>query len=268
VVILSPNLLCPATPQAGRHPMKRRHMTRLHTQIESTGPIAVVRLIGAVDATTVATAETTVTEALTDQPDALLLDLSEVSCAEPAGLLAFSALARRARLWSGVPVILHAPDPVLHLMLTGQAVDRTTAVCVDRTAALVLARCAPTPYRLREAMQPVPGAARRARDLATEACLVTQAPELVGSASIVTSELVANAVRHAGTPFELTLTRTPSYLHIGVRDEDCRPAVRLDPDPDASTGRGLLVVEQTASSWGSTPAQHGKVVWAALATIR
>jgi hypothetical protein len=248
--------------------MKRRLMTRLHTQIESDGPVATVRLIGGIDQTTICTAETTVTEVLTGQPDALLLDLSGVSCAEPAALLAFAALAHRASLWPGVPVILHAPDPVLRSMLTGQAVDRAVAVCPDRAAALALARCAPTPFRLREQMRPVPGVARRARDLATEACLIARIPELVASASIVTSELVANAVRHAGTPFELTLIRTPRYLHIGVRDEDGRPAVRLDPDSSASTGRGLLIVEQTASSWGSTPAQQGKVVWAALAVTR
>src|SRR6266536_5416 len=208
VVILCRKPPCPATPRLDRRPMKRRLMTRLHTQIESDGPVATVRLIGGIDQTTICTAETTVTEVLTGQPDALLLDLSGVSCAEPAALLAFAALAHRASLWPGVPVILHAPDPVLRSMLTGQAVDRAVAVCPDRAAALALARCAPTPFRLREQMRPVPGVARRSRDLATEACLIARIPELVASASIVTSELVANAVRHAGTPFELTLIRT------------------------------------------------------------
>src|SRR5262249_32861250 len=146
--------------------------------------------------------------------------------------------------------------------------DGMAPVCSDRSAALELAVQAPTPYRLRVEMQPVPGAARRGRDLATEACLRGRAPELVIPASTVTSELVSNAVRHARTPFELAFTRTPRYLHIGGHDEEPRPAVRQHPTPDSATGRGLLIVEQTASSWGCSPSQHGKVVWAALATIR
>jgi hypothetical protein len=216
--------------------------------------------------------EASLTQALTTDPDALLLDLTDVSHADVLALRAVVTLARRAALWPGVPVILYVPDPSLRTMLggglgTGNG-DRTVPVCADRAAALDLAGRAPTPYRLREAMQPISGAARRGRDLATEACLRGHAPELVMPASIVTSELVSNAVRHARTPFELTLTRTPRYLHIGVYDEDQRLAVRRYPTPEAPTGRGLLIVEQTASSWGCSPAQHGKVVWAALATTR
>ncbi len=243
-------------------------MTRLQTLIQSDGPVAVVRLVGTVDQVTMPTAEAALTQVLTIDPDVLLLDLAEASCPDPPALRGFAALARRAGLWPGVPVILYVPDPSLRTMLSPDSVNGSITVCADRDAALTLAGCTPPPYRLRVSMQPVPGAARRGRDLTTEACLRSQAAELVIPASIVASELVTNAVRHAGTPFELSLIRTLRYLHIGVYDEDARPAVRQHPDPEAASGRGLLIVEQTASSWGCSPAQHGKVVWAALATTR
>jgi anti-anti-sigma regulatory factor len=243
-------------------------MPRLHTLTQSDGPVTVVRLVGSVDRVTMPATEATLTQALFGDPDALLLDLAEVSHAEARALRTVMLLARRAGLWPGVPVVLYVPDPTLRTMLGGESAEAAVPVCADRGAALALVGRAPTPYRLRVEMQPVPGAARRGRDLATEACLRAGSPELVIPASTVTTELVSNAVRHAGTPFELAFTRTPRYLHIGVHDEDPRPAVRQYPTPDSATGRGLLIVEQTASRWGCSPAQHGKVVWAVLATIR
>src|SRR6266545_1535398 len=79
--------------------------------------------------------------------------------------------ARLASLWPGVPVILAAPGPEMHAALHRQAIDRQLAVCADPAEALVLAHGAPAPPRLRESMQPSPGAARRGRDMVTEACL-------------------------------------------------------------------------------------------------
>jgi anti-anti-sigma regulatory factor len=239
-------------------------MTRLHCQIEATCPVTVVRLAGALELAAAPTAWTALVKLLADQPDALVIDLADITFDDPQALLVFGALGRRASLWPGVPVILNAPDQRLRDGLRHQGIDRVVAICADDDEAMLLAGGAPTPRRLRTALRPVPGAARRGRDLATEACLLWRSPELVPRASIIASELVTNAVRHAGTPFELSLARTMRYLHIGVRDEDPRPAIRQTPDTLAFSGRGLLIVEQTALSWGSTPAQSGKVVWATL----
>jgi anti-anti-sigma regulatory factor/anti-sigma regulatory factor (Ser/Thr protein kinase) len=240
-------------------------MTRLRCLIETDGPVLVARLVGALGLAAARDARQLLVKALADQPDALLVDLSEFTYDDPQALHVFSALARRASLWPGVPVILSAPDPPLRAALVRYAIDQVVAVCADQREAAVLARGAPAPPRLRETMQPVSGAARYGRDLATEACLRWDSPQLVPKASIVVSELVTNAVQHARTPFELTLARTIRYLHIGVRDEDPRQAVRQDPDILACSGRGLRIVEAATTSWGSTPAQRGKVVWAVLA---
>jgi hypothetical protein len=240
-------------------------MTRLQCHIESTCPITVVRFAGALRLAAAPTAWTTLVKLLSDQPDALVVDLSEIVLDDAQALLVFGALAYRASLWPGVPVILAVPDGDLRAALRRHAIEREVAICAEREEALVLAHGAPVPRRLVEHLEPVVGAARRGRDLATEACLRWQAPELVSPASIIASELVTNAVRHAGTPFELSLARTTRYLHIAVRDQDPSPAVRQDAEALATRGRGLIIVDRTALSWGSTPAQTGKVVWATLA---
>jgi anti-sigma regulatory factor (Ser/Thr protein kinase) len=239
-------------------------MTRLHSELDSTRPVAVVRLRGPLELVDAPAAWNLLVKLLADQPDAMVVDLSALTVEDPQALLMFGALARRAGVWPGVPVILVAPTAGLRDPLKRQAVDRQVAICGTRDEAMVLAHGAPLPLRLRESLLPDPGAARQARDLATEACLRWQLPDLVGSASIISSELVTNAVRHAGTPMVLSLARTARYLYIAVRDQDPRPAVLQPPDLLATSGRGLLIVQRTALSWGSAPAHTGKVVWATL----
>ena len=239
-------------------------MNRLHSEIASTGPVAVVRLDGPFELLGAGAVWHLLVKLLADQPDALVVDLSAVTFDDPQVLLLFGALARRAGIWPGIPVILVAPDPGQRTALHRQAVDRQVAVCASRDEAMVLAHGAPQPLRLHESLLPIPGAARRGRDLATEVCLRWQLPDLVGPASIIASELVTNAVQHAGTPLVLMLARTSRYLHVAVRDNDPRPAVLRHPSLLATAGRGLLIVQRTALSWGSSPAQDGKVVWATL----
>lgn len=239
-------------------------MPRLRCDLEADGPVVIARIGGPLALADAPMAWNTLVKLLADQPDALLIDLAELRCDDADALFVFGALARRASLWPGVPVVLSAPDPQLRRDLERHGVDRVVAVCASRDEARILASGAPTPPRLRLALQPVPGAARRGRDLVTEACLRWATPQLIAPASIVTSELVTNAVRHAGTPFELSLAHTPRYLHVAVRDRDPRPAIRQEGEVLATSGRGLQIVERTALCWGSTPAHYGKVVWATL----
>jgi anti-anti-sigma regulatory factor len=239
-------------------------MPRLRCDLEADGLVAIARIAGTLGLADAPIAWNLLVKLLADQPDALLVDLSGLECDDANALFVFGALARRASLWPGVPVVLSAPDPLLRRSLARHGVDRVVAVCVSREEARVLTSGAPSPPRLRLALQPVPGAARRGRDLVTEACLRWSAPQLIAPASVVASELVTNAVRHAGTPFELSLAHTPRYLHVAVRDGDPRPAVRQEGELLALGGRGLQIVERTALRWGSTPAQYGKVVWATL----
>jgi len=239
-------------------------MTRLHSEVHSTRPVTVVRLDGALDLFKGASVWNLLIKLLAEQPDAMVVDLTSVVVDDPQALLLFGALARRAGVWPGVPVILVAPDAGMRTALHRQAVDRQLAVCAEHGEAMVLAHGAPAPLRLRESLLPDPGAARDARNIATEVCLRWHLPHLVAAASIIASELATNAVRHAGTPFDLLLARTGRYLHIAVRDQDPRPAVMQSPSLLATHGRGLLLVQRSALSWGSTPAGSGKVVWATL----
>ena len=79
---------------------------------------------------------------------------------------------------------------------------------------------------------------------------------------LLASELVTNAVRHAGTPFEIAVDVTPEQVCVAVADEDVdhEPQMR-DPGPEDTNGRGLLLVDQLAARWGSDRHARGKSVW-------
>jgi anti-sigma regulatory factor (Ser/Thr protein kinase) len=84
-------------------------------------------------------------------------------------------------------------------------------------------------------------------------------------AELVTNELVANVVDHAGTPCSLDVSVTDEGLLIEVRDFYPCPPPQLRPvDPRGRRGRGLQVVAAVSSRWGVTPFRDGKSVWALL----
>ena len=90
-----------------------------------------------------------------------------------------------------------------------------------------------------------------------------------GDADIVlllASELVTNAVRHAATPFEITVDVDHGAVRVAVIDDDVEHPPRVGhPSPEDTNGRGLLLVDQLAAVWGSDRVGRSKAVWFTLA---
>jgi anti-sigma regulatory factor (Ser/Thr protein kinase) len=86
---------------------------------------------------------------------------------------------------------------------------------------------------------------------------------LVEDVRLVTSELATNAMRHAGTPFRLTLQRDDNCVLLTVRDgSPALPAPVVAQDEDDG-GRGLRIVDVLSWDWGVTSANGvAKSVWA------
>lgn len=81
------------------------------------------------------------------------------------------------------------------------------------------------------------------------------------AATLLVSEVVTNAILHAGTELELRLRAVGRRLRVEVADGSAlRPAARRYDD-DASTGRGLELIELLAARWGAEPTAVGKFVW-------
>ncbi|MFI8091957.1 ATP-binding protein [Streptomyces sp. NPDC086080] len=89
---------------------------------------------------------------------------------------------------------------------------------------------------------------------------------------LVVAELVANAVLHGRVPgrdFALSLSYDAGRGAVRIEVTDTHPALptRKAPDSDEDGGRGLVLVDALAVTWGVCD-RHGpgKTVWAECAT--
>jgi anti-sigma regulatory factor (Ser/Thr protein kinase) len=84
---------------------------------------------------------------------------------------------------------------------------------------------------------------------------------LTEEAALLASELVTNAVLHACTEIDLTVSRMDGAVRVEVSDTSPRPVVLRDGSDLATGGRGLYLVEALARDWGVAPHPPGKAVW-------
>ncbi|MEU4692732.1 ATP-binding protein [Actinoplanes sp. NPDC023714] len=202
---------------------------------------------------------------LAEQPDALLVDLSGLEVDQPLALSVFTVVLRQAARWPGTPVLLCGPPPETRALLIGGAYRRLPLFPDLARGLAHLGDDRRTMPSITEELLPVSGSTRHARDVATEACLRWDLPGLVAPASLIVTELVANAVDHAHTMMALRISLRSRYLNLAVRDGLTDPPKPEGPDqPPSERGRGLLLVGSVAYSWGWVPSEHGKVVWASL----
>ncbi len=90
--------------------------------------------------------------------------------------------------------------------------------------------------------------------------------ETVDDAELVVSELVANAVYHAGGVTAVVVEpRRDGGVKVSVYDDSTIVPQVTTTDPHAATGRGLLLVECTTTRWGTELLPGGKRVWAEIA---
>ncbi|MGW0832577.1 ATP-binding protein [Streptomyces prunicolor] len=106
-----------------------------------------------------------------------------------------------------------------------------------------------------------------------------QLTEEAGNATLIMSELVTNAIKASGLtdpdpkPWQIKdehvigvqLQVVHGRLFTEVWDRTPETPVRQNPGFNATSGRGLLLVESVADKWGVyRPHVGGKVVWAEL----
>lgn len=91
--------------------------------------------------------------------------------------------------------------------------------------------------------------------------------DVVDDAVVLTSELVTNAVIHAGTAADVLCLRTENGVRIEVADRYPEREVPLQGtgrslgSPDRENGRGLLLCAALASRWGVEYSPAQKQVW-------
>ncbi len=143
-------------------------------------------------------------------------------------------------------------------------------------------------------LPPEPGSAAVSRHFVAHTLRSWSLHPLLDDAQLATSELVTNAVLHAGTPLMLSISSDNGSVEIAVFDgsptlptvrphrpdlasdlvtaaaaeaalgttvDDRDPRVHVGSSGSVAGGRGLLMVEAIAADWGASALSDGKAVW-------
>jgi anti-anti-sigma regulatory factor/anti-sigma regulatory factor (Ser/Thr protein kinase) len=231
-------------------------------QVDREGPVTRLTPRGPLDDGSAPALRDGLLRCLAEYPAAVIVDLSVLRVGDE------SALASIVSEGVGLP-----PVPVL---LAGAGDD-----LARRLERLDIAPLYPTPEAARAAATtPAALADRFAASLSADrsapaqgrvvverACLSWRLTHLVPAASLVVSELCANAVTHGRPPLRLVVARIRTGLHLVVRDGSPQPALlrprRADGQPTQS-GNGMHLVAAFVGTWGTWPTVDGKAVWATI----
>jgi anti-sigma regulatory factor (Ser/Thr protein kinase) len=118
---------------------------------------------------------------------------------------------------------------------------------------------------VRQSFFPTIGSVRAARQLVRE--VMVDPTSLRDEIELIVSELAANAVLHAATPYTVAVEGDERRLRVEVADGSPKmPYAEQGGDEHVEdvgiTGHGLEIVRTLADAWGSWRTDDGKVVWA------
>jgi PAS domain S-box-containing protein len=117
-------------------------------------------------------------------------------------------------------------------------------------------------------LPPAPDSARAARRFVGDVLHAARADAFVDTATLLASELVTNGIVHAHTDLQVVVEATVTWVRVEVVDGNSRLPARREYDENASTGRGLEMVELLADDFGVEPVDGGgKRVWFRLGVV-
>ncbi|MFJ6212114.1 SpoIIE family protein phosphatase [Streptomyces sp. NPDC092296] len=141
--------------------------------------------------------------------------------------------------------------------LVGTAAEDDIAMIMARALPLPVDRIATLPL---ERERTTPSDARRFTRATLDAWGLTALSDF---AQLLVSELVTNALLHAGAPRQLRLIRDRVFTLEVADIGHLPPRLRRATDQDEG-GRGMRLVNEMAHRWGTRTTRTGKVVWAEL----
>jgi len=237
-------------------------------EVEHTRPVVFVRPHGVLDAYSAPDLRAVLLECMADQPTGVVVDTAGLTIDDDLGLTVLAGVARESERWPGTLFAL-VGDQDVHAAAHRLGITPFVTMFADRQTAVQVLTAAPPPPARRQRVVPDRNAPGLARLAVQEFCQELEVDGDGDSAQLVASELVTNAVVHAGTDIDLTLRLVAPLLHVAVRDGSTQPARIADiVDESSPSGRGLLLVDALSTAWGSVVLNSGKVVWATIRVRR
>jgi hypothetical protein len=204
-----------------------------------------------------------------EEPRAVIAQIDDLLISSEPTLTVFSSAWMRVGDWPGVPIIVVATSEPQRSMLAASPIRHFVPVFADLDAAVASSDQPPLRRRAHVELAPVSSSSRYARRFVYETCERWQVPEVIEDAMDIATELVENAVMHAGTALRLRIELRSGLLTVAVSDDDPREAVLREQGEGDRKRHGLRILAAVTRVWGCTPeSSGGKVVWAVLATAK
>ena len=198
-------------------------------------------------------------------PDVLLLDLA---MATDDGRALWPELQRAAPDAAVVLASSYPEENPIPFGRPGQTARLSRATpphTIDRQLAAtiaVLGRVELSLHRVTSTFAADPRSAREARRFVESALVDWECGAVLDTVTLLVSELVTNAVLHAGTDAEVTVNLRGDCIRVDVFDRDDDGTVqRRHAGVEDTSGRGTELVESLARSWGVERRPQGKSVW-------
>jgi anti-sigma regulatory factor (Ser/Thr protein kinase) len=238
-------------------------------QVDRDGPVTTLTPRGRPDDGSGPPLRDALLQCLAEYPAAVIVDLSALGVGDDPWLTLLASIVAGAGDRDGglppVPLLfagagedvarrlagLHL-NPPYSTVEAARAAATTPSAMADRFAtSLVADRSAPA----------------QGRAVVERACRAWRLADLVPAASLVVSELCANAVTHGLPPVRLVIARTATSLHLVVRDGSPQAPLLRPRRPDGQpmeSGNGMHLVSAFVRAWGTRPTADGKAVWATI----
>ncbi len=203
----------------------------------------------------------------TDNPRAVVVDLTTTDVESVASLAVFPAVQTRLQQWPGVPLLLVTGTKYVRRMIDRNRTARYLAVH-DTVLAAIAAIDDPPPRSVAHIQLPNSLTSPHiAREFARRTCGNWDLVHLTDDALLLIGELVTNAVMHTTSTPSVRLELRRGLFSVAVYDDQPGEVSLRDPGAGVSGIHGLLLVAQLAAAWGCAPTSTGgKVVWATLRT--
>ncbi|WP_084701342.1 ATP-binding protein [Cryptosporangium arvum] len=241
--------------------------TNLHVDLDRRADHAVLHLDGQLSVRTAPAARRAMLKSLIDV-GRVVVDVSRLQLANPECVALLPSVLNTAGGWPTARLVVVDAEAVfedaarrVHCsdLLPFYPATEAGVRHVDDRPARVRRDCA---------VPADPSASATARRFLQEAAADWDlSPDLTEVAQLVVSELVSNAVEHAGTASTVALELTDETLKISVRDGSTTQPVPRPLDMVSFRGRGLPLIDRVSQHWGILDHPDGKTVWATLSVV-
>jgi anti-anti-sigma regulatory factor len=235
----------------------------LTTSIEVRTDNVVMRLVGALDASTYPQVRDAVTKVAAEGPAAVVIDIDGLEVPGDQAWAVFTRARWHIQQRPEVVIALACSDAVVRQRLTDLSITRYVPVYSSVAAATAEISDGSCRYlhRAREKFGPHSFAVHAAQIFVREHLMAWSMLEKIPVVSTVATVFVENALNYTRHGCDVRLEADNANVLVAVSDTSSKPPIRRERAP-GSIPRGLDIVAALCRRWGSTPTSVGKTMWA------